>query len=181
MLMMYLCPTPWQAHAAKTMGLWKIQLFLNTVFFPLLVVALMRGLGFIKNFYMRDTRERLGPMMAIMLFYFWNFWVFHKLTATPEVFRAFLLSTFVCISLLFLATIFVKVSLHTAGIVGAAIALSFWSAKYDCNLTPALVVVWLLAFAVPFARLQLAEHTKAELVLGALIGAFSTVLVMLVY
>jgi hypothetical protein len=171
MLLIFLCPTEWAAETPKTVGLWRIQIGLNTVFFPLLVVALLRALNFIPNFQMRDTRERLAPMMAIMLFYFWNFYVFHKLTHTPLVFRSFLLSTFVSISVLFVITIFAKVSLHVAGVSGALTLLCIQALGGGCIGTPVLVAALVLVVATSWARYTLREHTKAELILGLLVGA----------
>jgi hypothetical protein len=180
MLLMYVCPAEWVAKP-REMLLWRIQLAVNTIGFPLFVIALMKGLGFIENFQMRETKERLGPMMAIMLFYFWNFYVFHKLTTSPEVFRTFLLSTFMAISALFMATIFVKVSMHMAGIVGAATILFVQTIKSDCM--PVWMPIAAIAGAglVAWARLYLKEHTKAEIVLGSAIGVLSVLVCVWLY
>jgi hypothetical protein len=180
MLLMYVCPAEWVAKP-REMLLWRIQLAVNTIGFPLFVIALMKGLGFIENFQMRETKERLGPMMAIMLFYFWNFYVFHKLTTSPEVFRTFLLSTFIAISALFMATIFVKVSMHMAGIVGAATILFVQTIKSDC--LPLWIPIAAIAGAglVAWARLYLKEHTKAEIVLGSGIGVLSVLVCVWLY
>jgi hypothetical protein len=109
--------------------------------------------------------------MAIMLFYFWNFYVFHKLTHTPVVFRAFLLCTFISISVLFVITIFAKVSLHSAGITGAFTLLCIQAATGGCISLPVLLVAAALVAATVWARFTLQEHTRAELILGVAVGA----------
>jgi hypothetical protein len=180
MLLIYACPAEWVCKP-KELLLWKIQIAVNTIGFPLFVIALMKGLGFIENFQMRETKERLAPMMAIMLFNFWNFYVFHRLTNSPEIFRTFLLSTFIAISLLFFATIFVKVSMHMAGIAGAFTILVAQVIRADCMPTAMPCVALVAVVLVAWARLYLKEHTKAEIVLGAGIGVLSVLVCLWLY
>ena len=52
--------------------------FYNSVFFPIFVVLLLRGLKFISSIQLRTRRDRIIPYMASSVFFFWTFWVFQK-------------------------------------------------------------------------------------------------------
>ena len=43
----------------------------NNVFFPLVVVGLLRGLGFNKSFLLKTQKERIVPYIASITFFFW--------------------------------------------------------------------------------------------------------------
>jgi hypothetical protein len=176
MLMMMLCPALFSKVDAKVIGLWKIQIGLNTILYPLLVAFLLWRLGFTKNMYMRTNQERLGPLMASILFYFWNYYVFHKdQNNAPMLMKSFLLATFISVSLLFLTTIFTKMSMHVAAIAGACSALLLLAILSPCaSYMPFGISIGVLALVI-WARLFLKEHTKAEVVSGLIIGIVSQV------
>ncbi|MCX8471867.1 MAG: hypothetical protein ORN55_08815 [Chitinophagaceae bacterium] len=174
MTMMLCCPALFISIDAKTIGLWKIQIGLNTILYPLLVTLLIWKLGFTKDMYMRTNQERLGPLMATILFYFWNFYVFHKsYSEAPILLKSFLLATFISVSILFLTTIFTKMSMHTTALAGAASALFLLAIKTPCaNYIPFVLAIVALAKVI-WARLYLKEHTIAEIVSGVAIGVVS--------
>ncbi len=174
MTMMLCCPALFISIDAKTIGLWKIQIGLNTILYPLLVTLLIWKLGFTKDMYMRTNQERLGPLMATILFYFWNFYVFHKsYSEAPILLKSFLLATFISVSILFLTTIFTKMSMHTTALAGAASALFLLAIKTPCaNYIPFVIAIAALVKVI-WARLYLKEHTIAEIVSGVVIGLVS--------
>ena len=51
---------------------------LNTVFFPLLTILLMKGLGFIQSVFLHSRQDRIAPYLSGMIFYFWAAWVYFK-------------------------------------------------------------------------------------------------------
>jgi hypothetical protein len=171
LLMMVLCPTLFAKIDAKTLGLWKIQIGLNTILYPLLISFLLWRLGFAKDMYMRTNQERLGPLLGSILFYFWNYYVFHKdQNDAPMLMKSFLLGTFLSVSILFLTTIFTKMSMHTTAIAGACAALFLLAWQSPCNnYLPFGISAAALAIVV-WSRLFLKEHTLAEIVSGIAIG-----------
>jgi membrane-associated phospholipid phosphatase len=179
--MFNLCPQLFVNIDAKTIINWKLQLGFNTILYPVLVTVLMWKLGFAKDIFLRTTQERLGPLMASILFYFWNFYVFHKLTAAPILFKSFLLGTFFTISLLFFISIFVKISMHAAAMGGALMALILLALKTPCvNWWPA-IIAFICSLLVIIARLIFKDHTKAEIVLGYSVGIICQLLVWIFY
>jgi hypothetical protein len=181
LLYMVLCPAFFINVPAKTLGLWKIQIFVNTIMFPLLVSFLIYKLGFAKSIFLQTSQERLGPLMATILFYFWNFYVFHKVTIAPVLMKSFLLGTFITVSFIFLSTIFVKVSMHAAGVCGALMALILFYFNSTCLPVYVLLIATLITAIVIASRLITKDHTKAELVLGGLIGLVSQLLIWFLY
>jgi hypothetical protein len=171
LLMMQLCPTLFAKVDAKTVGLWKIQIGLNTILYPLLITFLLWRLGFAKNMYMRTNQERLGPLLGSILFYFWNYYVFHKdQNDAPMLMKSFLLGTFLSVSILFLTTIFTKMSMHTTAVAGACAALFLLGWHSDgMGYVPFGISLAALSIVV-YSRLYLKEHTVAEIISGIIIG-----------
>jgi membrane-associated phospholipid phosphatase len=143
----------------------------NTFLYSALVVVLLWKLDFAKNIYLRTQQERFVPLMASAIFYFWNFYVHHRNPASPKIYNEFLLSTFVLISVLFMLTIFYKISLHSTAISGALTFLIIAKFSNTCISWPILGVAIVVATLVMLARLQLKEHTKFEVISGAIVGA----------
>jgi membrane-associated phospholipid phosphatase len=175
MCMMVLCPAMFASVDAKTLGLWKIQIGLNTILYPLLVTFLLWRLKFIDNLYMRTNQERLGTLIACILFYFWNYYVFHKSYASeaPIVFKSFLLATFISVCILFLTTIFTKMSMHTTALSGACAGLFLFAIKSNCPNWIPFSAACVALISIIWSRLYLKEHTKAEVVSGIGIGIVS--------
>ena len=48
------------------------MVFINTVLFPALIVLLLKKLDFVKSIYMETTKERIIPLTAGIIFYFWQ-------------------------------------------------------------------------------------------------------------
>lgn len=144
--------------------------FLNLVFFPLFTVLLAKALGFIDSIYLHTQKDRIIPLIACGIFFFWGFLVFKKQHQYPAEIVAFLLGVFLTSSAGLIANIYQKVSLHAMGMggwLGFFIALVF-----DHNLTMAwpLAVVSLLTGLVCSARLSLRSHTQQEVYIGVAIG-----------
>ena len=171
LVMMLVCPTLFAKVDAKIVGLWKIQIGLNTIMYPLLITFLLWRLGFAKDMYMRTNQERLAPLLGSILFYFWNYYVFQKdQNDAPMLMKSFLLGTFLSVSILFLTTIFTKMSMHTTAIAGACTGLLLMGWQSPCHIyNPFWISLVLLAIVV-WSRLYLKEHTVAEIVSGILIG-----------
>jgi hypothetical protein len=158
-----------------TFGL--ISLISTTIFFPLITVAMLKALGFIRSIHMRVARDRIIPLIATMTFYFWAQQVFgHSFKIEdrelywPLIIRILLLGAFWGIILLFIGSIFFKISMHTTaagGAIGIMIVLLFLS---PINMLTALLATIIIGGIVGTARLVLREHTIPELWIGYAIG-----------
>ncbi|MEO6831478.1 MAG: hypothetical protein ABI378_04315 [Chitinophagaceae bacterium] len=165
-----LLPASFAGISNHTLGMRLATVVMLTVFFPLFTMLLLRALGFIKNFQMRVSRDRIIPLIATMTFYFWAQQVFSHLPETPKIINILMLGSFWGIILLFMGSIFFKVSMHTTaagGAIGIMIVLLFTS---PINMLPALLATIVIAGIVGTARLLLHEHTTAEVWIGYAIG-----------
>lgn len=154
-------------------GILKLRLasiIVSTVFFPLLSVLLMKALGFIQSIHMRDSRDRIIPLIATMIFYFWIQMVFSGLKGTPPILKILLLGCFWSVIALFMLNIFFKISMHTTaagGMIGIMLVLLFTS---PVNLMTPLFVALIIAGLIGTARLVLNEHRPGEIWFGYFVG-----------
>src|SRR5690606_35495520 len=77
-------------------------------------------LGFVASVQMDTQRERIMPLAAAMIFYFWCWFVLRNFSEVPLLFRQFLLGCFITIIAGWMANIYFKVSLHALAMGGMA-------------------------------------------------------------
>ncbi len=151
-----------------------IQIGMATIFFPLLVVGLLKGLGFISSIFMRTQKERIIPLIATMMCYWWISHVFKNLDA-PLVLQVLLRGAYWSIIALFICSIFFKISMHTmaaGGMLGMLIVLMIVT---PVSMAVPFIAGLLIAGASGTARLLLGAHTQFEVWVGYILG----ILVML--
>ncbi len=150
---------------------------LNTLLFPLLFVALLRALGFIKNVQLHTPRERMLPLLGIMVFYFWaqhvilNMPVPAGIPKVPTILKVLLLGSFWSVIVVFMISIFYKISMHAmaaGGVLGLLIVLMMLN---PIDMFLPLCIVLLTGGAVGTARLVLRAHSPLEVWSGYLLGA----------
>lgn len=168
--LIYMSPTLFFGLSAKTISWWLVIVAYITITFPLLVVFLLWRLKFIESIHMQGERERYGPLIASMLFYFWVFWLFHKTLQAPILIQGFLLGVFLTTVGVFMATIFYKISMHAAawgGVVSFALICTFQATQSALLF---LITAVLIAGIVGTMRLYIKAHTSAQVYSGYLLG-----------
>jgi hypothetical protein len=173
-LLYYTLPESFAGIQAKVLSGWLGMIIINTVMFPILLMLLLKGLGFIKSLYLRDVKERVIPLIGTMVFYFWPYLV-AKNVGAPEPVRILLLGNFWGIVVVFLITIFFKISMHTAGagsLLGFVLVLCMLSGSLPL---PALAVAFAAVTLIGWARYRLNAHSAKELWLGYAVGIVSQV------
>jgi hypothetical protein len=151
-----------------------INIFVSTLLLPLVTVLLLKGLGLLKSLKMPDPRDRIIPLIVTMTFTFWVYLVF-KNTKEPLILRSFMLGNFLGITGLFLATIFYKVSMHTAaagGVLGLMLVLMIMS---PVSMFIPILIAIIIAGVIGTARLLLGAHTPFEIWAGYLLGLLAQV------
>jgi hypothetical protein len=153
-------------------GFFLARIAYLTVFFPLLTVLLLKALGFVESIQLKNNRERIVPLMASMIFYFWAYWVMKNDTAlnAPKMVKAVFLGNFWGIICLFMANIFVKVSMHATAagaLLGLMILFTFQGVE---NTMIIAAVSLLLAAIIGWARMTLSAHKISEVWFGYVIG-----------
>jgi membrane-associated phospholipid phosphatase len=141
-------------------------------------VLIAKGVGFIDSIFLRTQRDRIIPYIAVMIFYFWVWYVFRNQGFPKEaVLFAFAAFLSVCFGVFFNS--FFKVSMHALSmgvVVTLLIVLSLNSGK---NFGPYLSIGLLLAGLVCTSRLVMNDHKPFDIYAGLLIGALSTMITWL--
>ena len=159
----------------------KLKLFvtivLNTTFFPLMAVFIMKKLGMVKSIFLREREERIIPLIAIGMFYFWSFMVIKNLEINTFITALFLgasIAVFVC----FFFNLFFKISIHTvgAGAFFAMVMLLAFASSY--NLEVPILVILIFAGLLGSSRWYLGEHDGLEIFSGYAVGFLSQVVAL---
>lgn len=157
---------------------WLLSIGITTLFFPLFSLLLMKGLGFVQSIHLRTAKERIIPLIATMIFYFWAAHVFNSLAKEPGnnqipplVLRVLLTGSYWTIIVLFVINIFYKISMHTTamgGLIGILIVLMIVS---PVNMVALLFIALAIAGIVGTARMLLGMHRIWEVWMGYVLGA----------
>ena len=148
-----------------------IRVGYNTIFYPALVVVLLKALGFSKSILLKTQRERIVPYIATNIFYFWVFLVFRNQPEVPSILTGFIFGAFLASSAGLLANIYYKISMHGLGIgslVGLILIIIFSGFTYAVFLTAMLI--FLITGIVSTSRLIVSDHKPFDIYSGILIS-----------
>lgn len=146
-------------------------LLLNLVVLPLVSTLLMKALGFIGSITMKNPRDRIIPLIATMIFYFWAYNVAKNTNPeAPFYMRVYLLGSFWGIIMIFLINIFFKISMHTTAIASTVGILLLMILQLKTDILWIIVASIILAGIIGTSRLILKEHLPFELILGYITG-----------
>lgn len=140
-----------------------------TIFFPLFSVFLMVKLGFVTGFKMEDPKDRIIPLIATMIYYFWLNHVFYNI-GVPLILHVLTLGIFWGVIVLFMVNIFMKISMHTmaaGGVLGIMIILLFTN---PVSMAIPFFAAVIVAGLIGTARLLLGAHRPAEVWAGYILG-----------
>jgi hypothetical protein len=163
--------------------LMKIRLtatiFVNLTLLPAVTVFLCWRLKFITNVFMVTQKERIIPLAAAMIFYFWCWYVLKTNGGIPEVFRQFLLGSFITIIGGWLANISFKVSLHALAMGGLFCYMLLLMFNSEGGSAQYFAVSVAMSGLVCSSRLIVSSHRPFEVYAGFVIGALSQILGLL--
>ncbi|MGL6269451.1 MAG: hypothetical protein ACRC2O_16075 [Chitinophagaceae bacterium] len=166
----YLHPTIFIAVSEKGRFYKFLTFVVNNVMFPVLVVLLLKGLGFTKSIILNTQKERIIPYVASIIFFFNSYNTFRNQPDSPEILTDMCQGIFLSVCLALVLNNFSKISMHAIGIggmLGLAIVIILTGQAYAIwPLTAAVLLTGLVCTA----RLIVSDHTKEDLVLGLLIG-----------
>ncbi|CAH1000586.1 hypothetical protein LEM8419_01720 [Neolewinella maritima] len=168
-----------------------ILIFLDTFVIPVVAVFIMARLNMISSVMMHEKSERIGPLLLVMVLYFWIYWNFNKSNQTPTIFNAFLLGVVIALVVAFVINLLDKISLHATGmggLVGASIILlglyggdGIPIGSLTIGLPLVVLIAVLLAGLVGTARLALGAHDKLQLSVGYALGFVAQFVALKVY
>lgn len=156
-------------------------LFCVTFVLPVLMLSLLKTLGYLPNFAMPERQQRIIPFLLITVFYTAVTYVFYDRAEVSlnDNFLKFLIIINALVVVSTLATLFYKVSVHSLGIWGLiGILLPLNQISDAGTLFFPTIITILLAGIVMSSRLQLNVHKLSEVLGGAIIGFCTSFAIM---
>lgn len=176
--LIYLHPTYFTGFSEKGRLLKLLTVINNNVFFPLIVVGLLRALGFNKSILLKDGKERIVPYIASITFFFWTYYVFRSQPETPRVLVYMCRGMFFASSGALILNNYYKISMHgigVGGLIGLMVVSVFDGTLYDI-LLPAISLV--VAASVVTARKIVSDHHWFDIITGFLLGFLCQVIAL---
>ena len=168
--LIYLHPSYFLGFSEKSKLLKLMTVINNNVFFPMLVVALLKGLGFSKSIHLSTQKERIVPYIASITFFFWTYYVFRSQPETPRVIVNMCRAMFFASSAALIINNYVKISMHAiacGGMLGLAyIMIADGTVFSGISMMAAICITALVITARKIAS----NHTWFELITGLLVG-----------
>lgn len=155
--------------------------FFNSFVMPVIAIATMKGIGFIESFEMRDSKERIIPFIAAMVFYLWTFLAVKSSFNLGGYFNMFILGAVISLMVSFFINLFHKLSIHMVGASGLLMALILTAITAVKPVLPLILGVMLLNGLIASARLYLKAHTNREIYTGFLVGIFGQMIALNLY
>jgi len=154
---------------------WKLvaTIFVNLCLLPLVTVFLCWRLKFVGSMLLATQRDRIIPLAATMIFYFWCWFVLKNFTEIPALFRQFLLGSFITVIVAWIANIYFKISLHALGAGGMLCFMLLVVFGSDGGSAGYLAAAAVVAGLVCSARLVLENHRPADVYAGLVLGMLS--------
>ncbi|MBP7931060.1 MAG: hypothetical protein KAZ11_00345 [Chitinophagaceae bacterium] len=150
----------------------------NNLFFPLIVVALLRALGFNKSLLLQTQKERIVPYLASITFFFWSYYVFKNQPEVPRVLVYMCRGMFISAAIALVLNNNYKISMHGIGVGGlmGLMTVILFEGQLDSGL-PYMIAV-LISGAVMSARKIVSDHHWFDIITGFFLG-FCTQLIAL--
>lgn len=150
-----------------------LSILISTCFFPAITVLLLKQLGFIDSIRLPNMRDRIIPIVASMIFYFWIFYVSRKQPGNPPELVQMLCAVFISSILALTLNNFMKISLHgmAMGLAVMFFVILAWRSLIPMGLP--LAVALFVAGLTCTGRLMVDAHEPRELTLGLFTGILS--------
>lgn len=168
-----------------------IMMFLYTFVIPLVSVLIMVALNMVGSVMIEDRSQRIGPLLLVMVLYFWVCYNLTQSNDVPNIFAAFMIGVAASLAIAFVINVADKISLHTVGMGGLVgmilISLALFGGQgltlggVTLSLGLVLILVVLLAGLVGVARLALDAHNKMQVYMGYMVGFIPQILAYLFY
>lgn len=168
--LIYFHPSYFLGFSEKSKLLKLLTVINNNVFFPLIVVALLKGLGFSKSVQLREQKERIVPYIASITFFFWTYYVFRTQPETPRMLVNMCRAMFFASSAALIMNNYYKISMHTIA-CGGMLGLVFLTISDGSMSSGIPMIVGLFITGIVFSSRKIASnHTWFDLITGFLLG-----------
>lgn len=145
---------------------------------PLIGILLLKGTGLISSLTMPKRMERIGPLIVTSIFYLWFYINCRNNLEIPLSFTLFVFGALITLLSTFVVNVFIKSSLHAAGMAALIIYLFLLFYSFNGVIQPArlfsLIIGAIMIFGfIVSGRLYLKAHNTQEIISGIVLGVFS--------
>ncbi len=161
--------------SGESLGLF-LRILLSMVAFPLIGIALMRGLNMISSIRLENREERTAPYIVVGLCYIIAFVQVNNIQSLPVHVKIYVLGSTIGLFGAFVMNLVTKVSAHAVGMGGmiAMVLMSVLSVSVNDERSLHIVpLAILVAGLVGTSRRLLGAHAPNDLYGGYFIGFFS--------
>ncbi len=192
MLFILLILNPYQFGSSGIIDshLFIVIFFISSVFIPLVAIGLMKPLGFINSFEMKERHERIGPYIITGLLYIWLFQNLINNPDVPRILSAAVLGACIGLFLSFFLNNFTKISIHCTGMGGLIafcllliflfdynqFSLTIGSSNFEIQTSFLFIIIVLISGLVGSARLILNAHNMQDVYGGFIVGFSSQII-----
>ena len=169
-------------HPYASMGLNPMQktfklisIFVSTAFFPAFTVFLMKQLGLAESVSLKTQKERIIPIIASMIFYFWVFYVSKNQPENPVMLTEMLLAVFIGSIAALMCNIYFKISLHALAMGSMVTFFIYVALNTPLPMGFYLSLAIMVAGLVCTARMIVSDHFLSEIWAGFFVGALCQV------
>ncbi len=173
LFMVYVHPYLFAGFSAFDRSRTVIMSVVMYTLFPVVTVLLLKGLKFIETLYLVTQKDRIIPLVACGVWYFWIWYVWRNFPEYPKPAVQLALAIWISASLGLLANIVMKISLHA---ISMGIMLSFimllgfaQSLNFGIYISVAIFITGLVCTS----RFILTDHTPKEIYGGLALGIMS--------
>ena len=174
--LIFIHPVYFQSFTPQARMLKLLAVINNNVFFPLLVVALMRALGFNKSLLLKTQKERIVPYIASITFFFWTYYVFRNQPEVPRVLVNMCRGMFYATAVALVLNNYFKISMHgiaAGGMLGLIMVILFQgNLPGIMHLMAALFITVIVALA----RKVASDHQWFDIIAGIVLGMITQLL-----
>lgn len=153
-----------------------LPIFILTIIIPILSFFILKNIGVVNSVFLTKPKERRYPLMINLILLFMILLKVIPDNYTIELYFFFLGLIAATSTCLFLLLIGFKTSLHMMGMGSILMFLIALSFHFERNIVIAISFMLFASGVVATARLYLKAHSRAELLIGFMVGITSQLL-----
>lgn len=170
LFLLYEHPFHFLGYADRQKAMVVGQALAMYTFFPLVTVGLLRALGFIRSFHLHDRKDRIIPLVACGIWYFWIWYVWRNMAGQSPVTVQLALGIWLAASLGLLLNSYMKISLHGLSVGVALCFMLLLSLQENLHYGTWLSSTIFLTGLVCTARFIVSDHRPIEIYGGVFAG-----------
>ncbi|MEN1784200.1 MAG: hypothetical protein AAGF77_03585 [Bacteroidota bacterium] len=155
-----------------------LPIFILTVVIPIILFVILKNLGLISSIFAPKLQERRYPLLLSIVLHLIVLYRVIPLNYINELYYFFVGLLIATCSALLLVFANIKASLHLMGMGNILLYLIGLSIHFEINITFAIALFTLVTGLVATSRLFMQAHTRAELLIGLLVGCCSQLIVL---